>query len=83
MRDLNEFKDGLRERKGHVVIAASDCVRHAKREMMKALKDPTDDDKLLEALSQTRFNPVYQQQLIEAVMDLHDFEVGGGKYQRQ
>jgi hypothetical protein len=74
-----EFKDGLDERYARVVIAASDCVRHLRRQLTGTM-GKADEGRLLTVLSQTRFNPVYQGGLVEAVLDLHDFETGSGKY---
>jgi len=77
---IDEFKEGIDDRQARVVSAASDCVRHLRQDMKRAIVGG-DRDRLLTAMTQTRFFPYDQRELIEAVMDLHDFSTGSGKYQ--
>lgn len=73
-----EFKYGLENRKSRIVIAASDCVRNLRRHIADTW-GTIDNKKLTGLLSQTRFSPVCQRELVEAILDFHDFETGSGK----
>lgn len=75
-----EWEEGLETRKARVVIAASDCVHHLQRQATGMIGH-IDQSKLLAFLTQARFSPVYQRELVEAVEDLRNFETGSGKYQ--
>lgn len=75
-----EFKYGLERRKNRIVMAASSCERHLRQETRGAVSG-ANRERITAAMSQSRFFPIDQRELIEAVMDLHDFETGSGKYQ--
>lgn len=78
-RSLDEFKAGDEDRKTAIVIAASDCVRHARRDLLGAM-GKADKEAVTVTLSQNRFNPVFQRQLVEAVDDWLNYITGSGPY---